>query len=395
MCLLSVGRRAEGILRAMRRALLGFVFLVICASSTVTVWTILEIRNPYCGYPGSQVFVDISHGASRHEIARQLAAAGVLPHWLPFELYSRWHSARALEAGEYLFDQAMEPRDVFWKIAEGHVYVRIVVVPEGWTMFDIAAALDRAGICSKSDFLAAADDPSLIHDLAPDATTLEGYLFPATYEFTRRETARDVAAAMVSRFRSEWALLAPASATDGASVPRDGAASSGVATAQARAMRGATSVEAIATMASLVERETPQPQERPLVASVFYNRLALGYPLQCDPTVQYALELAGRPAEKVTSQDLEFDSPYNTYLHRGLPPGPIANPGEAALRAALAPAQTDYLYFVADAQGGHLFSSTLAQHNRNVTLYRRRLAGDVEAQPEAQSSRRRKRRGNG
>jgi len=377
----------------MRRAFLGFVFLVVCATSAVTVWTILEIRNPYRGYAGSQVFVDIPRGASRHEIARQLVAAGVVPHWLPFELYSRWHSAHPLEAGEYLFDQAIDPRGVFWKIAEGRVYVRTIVVPEGWTMFDIAAALDRAGICSRRNFLAVADDPSLIHDLAPDATTLEGYLFPATYEFTRRETAGDIATAMVSRFRMEWSRLegiprSNASALQVGAVPRG--ASSGITPEHNTA-----SAEDVVTMASLVERETPRAQERPLVASVFYNRLALGYPLQCDPTVQYALELAGRPEAEVTPRDLQFDSPYNTYLHRGLPPGPIANPGEAALRAALAPAKTDYLYFVADAQGGHFFSPTLAKHNRNVILYRRRLAGDADAQPEAQSSRRRKRGGKG
>jgi UPF0755 protein len=373
----------------MRRALLVFVFLLVCAASAVTVWTILEVCNAYRGYAAGRVFVDIPRGVSRHEIARQLAAAGVVPHWLSFELYSRLHTAHALEAGEYLFDQPMEPRDVFWKIAEGHVYARTVVVPEGWTMFDIAAALERTGICSRSDFLAAAGHPSLIHDLAPRAQTLEGFLFPATYQFTRQQTAQDIAAAMVSRFRREWAFLAAASPSDGA------ASSPHYAGAESAAAGNAAVIEDVVTMASLVERETPQPQERPLVASVFYNRLALGYPLQCDPTVQYALELAGQPTPKVTPRDLQFDSPYNTYLHRGLPPGPIANPGDAALRAALAPAHTDYIYFVADAQGGHSFSSTLAQHNRNVTLYRRRLAGDTNVQADTQPSHRRKRRGNG
>jgi UPF0755 protein len=131
----------------------------------------------------------------------------------------------------------------------------------------------------------------------------------------------------------------------------------------------------VVTLASLVERETPQPQERPMVASVFYNRLKLGLPLQCDPTVQYALDLSGKPAPKVTAEDLRIRSPYNTYLHRGLPPGPIANPGDASLRAALHPAETHYLYFVANGSGGHFFSSTLAEHNRNVQKYKRILAG--------------------
>jgi UPF0755 protein len=133
------------------------------------------------------------------------------------------------------------------------------------------------------------------------------------------------------------------------------------------------------TLASLVERETPKAEERPLVAGVFYNRLRLGEPLQCDPTVQYAMELAGHPEKNVHAVDLRVDSPYNTYKHRGLPPGPIANPGEASLRAALAPATTDYLYFVANDDGGHFFSRTLAEHNRNVARLRRLLARDTAA----------------
>ena len=148
------------------------------------------------------------------------------------------------------------------------------------------------------------------------------------------------------------------------------------------------STQQVVTMASLVERETPQASERPLVAGVFYNRLSKNYPLQCDPTVQYALALAGRPTTIVHHADLEVNSPYNTYLHAGLPPGPIANPGEASLRAAISPAKTDYMYFVANDQGGHFFSKTLAEHNRNVTRYRKRLENDTSGAnvPPADSS---------
>jgi UPF0755 protein len=133
------------------------------------------------------------------------------------------------------------------------------------------------------------------------------------------------------------------------------------------------------TLASLVERETPKPEERPLVAGVFDNRLARHQPLQCDPTVVYALELAGQYSGTLEARDIPFESPYNTYRHPGLPPGPIANPGEASIRAALAPAQTDYLYFVANTEGGHFFGKTLAEHNHNVALYKRRLAEERNA----------------
>jgi UPF0755 protein len=163
---------------------------------------------------------------------------------------------------------------------------------------------------------------------------------------------------MVQNFRAVWETLKPAGAAENPE---------------------SVTTSEVVTLASLVERETPNAEERPLVAGVFYNRLRHGTPLQCDPTVQYAMELAGRPEKNVHAVDLRTNSPYNTYEHRGLPPGPIANPGEASLRAALAPATTDYLYFVANDQGGHFFSATLAEHNRNVAKLRKLLARDAAA----------------
>jgi UPF0755 protein len=225
-------------------------------------------------------------------------------------------------------------------------------------MFDIADELDREGVCSRSDFLTAAHDTTLIADLAPQAYSLEGFLFPSTYEFTRHATCEQVVKRMVQNFRAVWETLKPAGAPENPG--------------------GVTTFEVV-TLASLVERETPNAEERPLVAGVFYNRLRHGTPLQCDPTVQYAMELAGRSEKNVHAVDLRTNSPYNTYEHRGLPPGPIANPGEASLRAALAPATTDYLYFVANDQGGHFFSATLAEHNRNVAKLRKLLARDAAA----------------
>jgi UPF0755 protein len=351
------------------RRILGILSALVLVILAGLGWAGLAMRHWYRGFSGSQVFVEIPRGTSRHAIAHRLQDAGVVRHWYLFEAYSLWNIHHPLEAGEYLFQDGTSPEGAFWKIAMGHVYVRTIVVPEGWTSFDIAAALEHEGICSSRDFLAAVKDATLIRKLAPDAPTLEGYLYPATYQFSRQQSAHDIAEAMVSRFRSEWASVAAAGGAGGPAASRSAAFPAG----------GEPQVEIVVTIASLVERETPQPQERPLVASVFYNRLERGLPLQCDPTVQYALEAAGRPPAVLTERDLQFDSPYNTYRHPGLPPGPIANPGEASLRSTLAPANSDYLYFVANARGGHFFSSTLAEQNRNVALYRRRLAGKPDA----------------
>jgi UPF0755 protein len=277
---------------------------------------------------------------------------------LAFALFSDWHFRKRLQAGEYYFDRPLNSREVFWKISHGQIYVHTVTVPEGWTMFDIATELERQGVCSREDFLTAARDTSPIADLAPQAHSLEGFLFPSTYEFTRRATCEQVVKRMVENFRAVWETLQPTGPTT--------------------QPQSVAPIEVV-TLASLVERETPNAEERSLVAGVFYNRLRRGDPLQCDPTVQYAMVLAGRPEKSVHAVDLRFSSPYNTYQHRGLPPGPIANPGEASLRAALAPSNTDYMYFVANDQGGHFFSRTLAEHNRNVARLRKLLARDAAA----------------
>jgi len=217
------------------------------------------------------------------------------------------------------------------------------------------------------DFLKAANDPTMVRDIAPHAASLEGFLYPATYNLPRHPAANELAAQMVTQFKNAWSRVAPAghAATADKSMTADG-----------------RPLVSVVTLASLVERETPKPEERPLVAAVFENRLNLHMPMQCDPTVVYALERVGQYNGKLTLQDLRFDSPYNTYVNRGLPPGPIGNPGEASLRAALQPADANYLYFVANTQGGHFFSATLAEHNRNVTKYHRLLAGLPADPPE-------------
>jgi UPF0755 protein len=341
----------------MRR--LGFLALfLIAALGGGASWLDSQLSRPYRGHRPEKVFVDIPHGTSRWGVAQILRSSDVIRSPLAFALFSDWHFRRSLQAGEYYFDHPVNSREVFWKIAHGQIFVHTVTLPEGWTMFDIADELDREGVCSRSDFLTAAHDTTLIADLAPQAYSLEGFLFPSTYEFTRRATCEQVVKRMVQNFRAVWETLKPAGAPENP---------------------GSLTTLELVTLASLVERETPNAEERPLVAGVFYNRLRQGTPLQCDPTVQYAMELAGRPEKNVHAVDLRTNSPYNTYEHRGLPPGPIANPGEASLRAALAPATTDYLYFVANDQGGHFFSATLAEHNRNVARLRKLLARDAAA----------------
>jgi UPF0755 protein len=329
----------------MRRALLFLLILLLLAGGYLYV----SLYVPYQGFASDGVYVDIPHGASQRSIARLLAENGVVRSRSAFELLCRLKKRRTLEAGEYFFDRAVTPFAVYDAIANGRVFVKEFVIPEGFTMFDIADLAAQEGFLTRDEFLAAARDPSPIRDIAPNAPSLEGFLFPATYEFPRRVTGTDMAAAMVKKFRQEWQTLPAASAA-----PHE-------------------NVQNIVTLASLVERETPRPEERPHVAGVFENRLRIGQPLQCDPPVVYALTLAGLYSGKLDSGDLHFSSPYNTYQNRGLPPGPIANPGQAALRAAIDPPPTDDLYFVANTEGGHFFSRTLEEHNRNVTRYRHLL----------------------
>ena len=344
--------------REQRSGWAGRVVLVcILALVAAAVWLLYALFAPYQGFPGDGVFVEVPRGAPQRAIARLLEEKGVVRSRIAFEALCRWRPRRALQAGEYFFDRPRTALEVFQIIAEGRVYMRSVTVPEGLTMLDIADLVEREELCHREDFLAAARDPSLVHDLAPRVRNLEGFLFPATYEFPRRVTAQEIVGAMVKRFREVWS-----------SFPEAG-----------RNPHGLSALEVV-TMASLVERETGVADERPVVAGVFYNRLRRGVALQCDPTVIYALRLANRYDGALDEKDLAFKSPYNTYRHRGLPPGPIANPGAASLRAVLHPPYVDYLYFVSNTQGGHFFSKTLEEHNGNVARYRRLLAEIARAE---------------
>ncbi len=327
------------------------VLLLVLLLAGLAGWLGWALLTPFAGFPPQGVVLEIPRGTSRRGVARLLEQNGVVRSAAAFELLARWRSRVELQAGEYKFDRPASALDVFRKIAEGRVYYRPLVIPEGLNLFEVAAKVEQAGLAPREDFLRVARDPAPIRDLAPQAESLEGFLFPATYSFPRSVGAAQVAAAMVTRFRQELAAF-----------PEEG-----------RNPRDLPLLDVV-TLASLVEEETGQRDERPLIAGVFYNRLAKRIALQCDPTVLYAMQLAGKNDGIIHQSDLLLKSPYNTYRNRGLPPGPISSPGQAALRAVLFPPQTDFLYFVADTQGGHFFSRTLAEHNANVAKYRR-LAG--------------------
>jgi len=330
------------------RAAAALLLMAVAVIAGGVVWLTAEWQRPYQGFARDGVFVEIPRGLSNSAIAYRLAENGVVRSRLAFEVLCRWKSPATLQAGEYFFDRPATPAEVFRKLATGRVFVHVVTVPEGKTMKEIAELMEREGLASRMAFLAAASDATLVRDLAPKARNLEGFLFPETYQFPRHVTPERVVEVMVKRFREVWGKVQK----------ETGAAGGG-------------SVSAVVTLASLVEKETSVAEERSLVAGVFHNRLKRGMALQCDPTVTYALELANKYDGSLNSKDLRFKSPYNTYRNAGLPPGPIANPGEASLRAAVNPPKVDYLYFVANAEGGHFFSRTLAEHNKNVTRYRR------------------------
>lgn len=284
-------------------------------------------------------------GYTTRKIASELKTAGVIRSEKAFLLWHYFHHRTSLKAGEYLFEKPATLVEVHHRLVRGDIYTHTVVIPEGYTMFDIAATIEEAGLGSRDDFLKVArSETDLIHDLAPEATTLEGYLFPDTYELTRTQSVHDIATVMVHHFRQI-------------------AGSLGLA----------TDVHRTVTMASIVEKETAAPEERPLVASVYYNRLSKRMALDADPSVIYAQLLMNTYQGALHHDDLQTRSPYNTYRYPGLPPGPIANPGRGSLEAAMHPAVSDYLYFVSNGNGHHRFARSLEEHNRNVIAFRHTL----------------------
>lgn len=311
----------------------------VLALALVAGWM---ISSPFG--PTQESFVELAPGSSTSRIATTLEQAGIIRSRYAFELVRLVQHGK-LHAGEYRFSHPATVIEIYRRIVRGDVYTRPLTIPEGANLYDIAARVEQAHLAPATEFLAAARNPELIADLDPKATSLEGYLFPDTYRFTHTTTVAQMLSAMVKRFR-----LA--------------AAEAGIEQDFHRSV----------TLASLIEKETSIPADRPLVASVFSNRLEKGMALDTDPAVIYGLLREGRWTGVIHRSDLAGDTPYNTYLHKGLPPGPIANAGLPSLKAATAPAHTNYLYFVAadtNAQGHSLFAATLEEHNHNVAGYRR------------------------
>ncbi len=296
------------------------------------------------------VRLTIPAGSNARAVGSLLEQEGVLERgWLFARVLRLTGAHRELKAGEYEFELPVAPVEVMRILHEGRIATVPLTIPEGLERFEIAALLAGEGIADEMALLAAFDDPAPIADLDPAAENLEGYLFPETYRFARDTDPRFVATTLVGLFRERFAE------------PH----------ADEIAARG-LSLRELVTLASLVEKETGLPEERGAIAGVYADRLDRGMLMQCDPTIIYALKLVGRWDGDIRRRDLTWDHPYNTYVRPGLPPGPIASPGLDALLAALRPERTGALYFVARGDGGHAFSRTLAEHNRNVRRYQLR-----------------------
>jgi peptidoglycan lytic transglycosylase G len=344
----------------MKKAIVLLLVLVIAVASAAYV-LYGRVNQPFRGYSGADQLVDIPAGAGTHTIRQRLIDAGVIRDALTYRL-ALWRTgdARRLQAGEYRFDRPMTPIEVLGKIARGEVDLAQITFPEGLTIAEMATLYESNGFGSAASFVEASRDVSAVHAIDRAARDLEGYLFPDTYAVPRRTDAARLVRAMTDRFLQ---VLTPELRQ----------------TAEARGL----SVRQLVTLASIVEKETARAEERPLVAAVYSNRLKMRMGLQCDPTVIYALLVAGRYDGNLRRDDLLFDSPYNTYRYAGLPPGPIAAPGKGALEAAARPADVNYIYFVSRNDGSHEFARTLDEHNRNVhrwqiQYFRDRRAGRAQ-----------------
>jgi UPF0755 protein len=334
----------------MRRLLKGlflFALLAIVGLGGVAYVGWVRVNQPFRGYEAAEVFVDIPTGAGPTAIGQRLVEQRIVRDAVVFRA-AVWLSGRArdLKAGEYRFDAAMTPFEVIDKIARGDVYRRLITFREGLTIPEMAQVYAEAGLGKAEEFQKAASDPAPIASLDPQARDLEGYLFPETYSLGRVAAATALVAQMTALFQK---TLSPEMR-------------------EAARAQGLTVREAV-TLASLVEKETAVAAERPLVAAVYLNRRRIGMPMQADPTVIYAMQRRGTYTGNLRRDDLQMDSPYNTYRYPGLPPGPIAAPGRAALEAAVRPAAVDYLYFVSRNDGSHVFARTLEEHNRNVQTW--------------------------
>jgi UPF0755 protein len=324
----------------MRVLLMIAVLAAVIAGATYWVWR--DLHTPVA-LPAGGAVVTVAPGEPFRVTSARLQAAGVVRHGWVVRLWAQWRGLdRLVRSGEYRFDQPLSPITVLAVLRSATAALHRVTIPEGSTLAEIAALLAQAGFGAPDQFLCLAQQPEFLAQLDLPASGLEGYLFPDTYALAWSTKPEQVLTAMVTRFRNQVRAIEP------------------------QRRRASMSEQEMVTLASLIEKEAATADERALISGVFHNRLDLHMPLQSDPTAVYGRDVSGAP----TAADLRWESPYNTYLHPGLPPGPICNPGRAALEAAVAPAHTPYLYFVACNDGTHAFARTLEEHNRNVARFR-------------------------
>lgn len=325
------------------RCILALALVAPLLAAGALAWAWRDLTTAVAPPPGGAV-IAVAPGESLRTISARLQDAGVVRHALPLRLWARWNGLdRLVRSGEYRFAQAMAPLEVLALLRSPMSALHRVTIPEGSTLSQVATLLASAGFGGTDQFLCLARDPHFLLSLEVPGSGLEGYVFPDTYAFAWSTPPEQILRTMAERFREQTAPLQPLRLDAGMSEPD------------------------MVVLASIVEKETGAADERALVSAVFHNRLQLGMPLQSDPTATYGRDIHGLP----TAADVAVESLYNTYLHPGLPPGPICNPGLAALRAALAPAKVPYLYFVSRNDGTHAFSRSLEEHNRAVARFQR------------------------
>ncbi len=333
----------------LRKLAISFALGVVLFAA-VTLWFRHELTTPYYDSSATETFVDIPRGATTRAIADLLVEAGILENRFPFILYLRWTGdGKRLQAGEYRFVEPATPVQIVQRLVRGDIFFHSLTIPEGLTARETIELIAHSGLGSLDEMERILRRTEWIRDLAPRAGSLEGCLFPDTYRFPRKADSEEIIRALVDRFHVEMRRLL-----------------------QEHPLPPGWSPGGIITLASLVEKEVKSHDERLLVASVLTNRLEKGIPLACDPTIIYALKLAGKFDGNIRKSDLGIESPYNTYVHPGLPPGPIASPGADSLRAALAPPKTDYLYFVSRNDGTHQFSKDYQSHQNAVARFQKR-----------------------
>ena len=339
-------------MRRLWRIGIAIILLATAGFAASWMWFYSELETPYYGSSASEVFVDIPRGLNAGATANLLARTGIIKHSLPFRVYLRYTNiGRHIQSGEYRFAAAASPKQIAQRLVQGDVFFYSITIPEGLTARETIHLLAKNGLGNESDLEQALLKIHWIRDLSPKARNLEGYLFPETYRFRRNTDSETIIRTMAGQFRAKFEkTLSLYPIPDGWDLSR------------------------IVILASMIEKEVRRPEEGPLVASVLINRLSKRMPLACDATIIYAMKLAGTYEGRLGKADLRMESPYNSYIHLDLPPGPICSPGANALRAALNPARTDFYYYVSRNDGSHQFSKDYGSHLRAVNLFQKPLA---------------------